>query len=217
MTSPEPLDTFREPTDGPSFRDIAVAAIAGLALLFGIGLLAGLAVAASEGAIRNPARAATGLAIAVLLVAGCGWALWRVGRKLTGGIMSPRQRTARRMVILSMAIGAVLGAALQISALDGDPLAISTGPVPPFAALVTIAVFLTAVPAVSWRWWRSIDEHEALSYKDGALVAVYAYSAIAPTWWMAWRGGFLPEPHYMATFLIVMAVWAAVWGLRRFS
>lgn len=217
----------RAPADeariGPTPGRIAVVAIAGVALLFGAGVLAGVALAFADTGVRSPVKAAAAIAAGLALVGGSAAVLIRTLPKLDPGEASPRTRRARTMLYVSMAIGGVLGAVLQIGALrsnpDGGffPLEAFSGPVSPAIAIFAIAVWLIAVPIVSIHWWRNVDEHEALAYKDGALAGIYAYSAIAPTWWMGWRGGFLPEPQEILIYAAVVTVWGLVWMQRRYA
>jgi len=203
--------------EGPGPRTLAFAALGLLLSLFGAGLVAGVAKAMLDGVVKHELRA--GVAV------GVGIGLLIAGALLLKGLLplvadkggSPRTRKARSMLYLSMAIGAVLGAAISFGSLGEDPRSVWSGPVAPGVALFAIAVWIGAVPLLSWRWWRNIDEHEALAYKDGALAGMYAYSFVTPTWWMGWRGGFLPEPQGMATFLVVIAVWGLVWLARRYG
>jgi hypothetical protein len=206
-----------EPRDGPSIAVIALAVVAALAVLFGAGVVAGVGAAFADDAVRSPVKGMVGIAVGLAVMAGGGYVLWRALPRFRSGIVSPRTRRARSILYLSMAVGGVLGAVLQFSTLGADPRDSITGPISPAVSAFAIAIWVIVVPLLSWRWWRNVDEHEALAYKDGALVAMYAYSAIAPTWWMAWRGGFLPEPQEMVIFMAVILVWGAVWMMRRFA
>lgn len=216
MTSTDP-SAHPEDRDGPRARDIALIAIAGIGLVFGAGVIAGMVTAAVEKGGTPSFLFVVFAVAAIALVAGCVWAVVRTIPRLQGAVVSPRTRRARSMLYLSMAVGAVIGLAMSLGALGNDPRELWAGPVSPVAAMFAIAVWVIAVPLLSWRWWRNIDEHEALAYKDGALAAMYTYSAIAPPWWVGWRGGFLPEPQEMVTFVIVLAVWGMVWLARRYG
>ena len=206
-----------EVRDGPSPARIALLAGAGIALLFGAGVLAGVTMAFVDDVVKSPGKAIAIAALGLVLVVGSLFVLRGVVPHMLGGGVSPRTKRARTMVYLSAAIGGVIGAVLQLGALrGGDPAAAVTGPIPPLVAAFVIAVWLIAVPLISLRWWRNVDEHEALAYKDGALAGVYAYSAIAPTWWIGWRGGFFPEPQEIVIYLAVVTVWGLVWMMRRY-
>lgn len=218
MTAPE---TAEQQQGTPRFpaRDIAVLAVSFPAMLFGIGVVAGASVAAVERWGDNSPWVLPIILGGLALALGSAWMLFRTLPRLlrADGPVSPRTSKARSMLYLSMAIGALLGAVISFGSFDADPRVMASGPVAPPVALFAIAVWIIAVPLVSWRWWRNIDEHEALAYKDGALAGIYAYSFIAPAWWMGWRGGFLPEPQEMVTFLIIIAVWGLVWVARRYG
>jgi hypothetical protein len=213
---PDNRETAAE-ADGPTALQVVLSGMAGIALIFGVGVVAGVLMAAVEGSVRSPAKATVGAAVGAALIAASAIYLWRTLPKLLGGRVSPRTRQARSMIYLSAAIGLVLGTVMQFGMLGQPAADVWNGPMPPAIAALSIGVWLIAVPIVSWRWWRNIDEVEALAYKDGSLIGIYAYCAIAPTWWMGWRGGFFPEPDYMITFLVVLAAWGLTWTVRRFA
>lgn len=211
MTTDEPrAPLWRHP--------LLVVAVAGTGLVFAVGVVTGVIAGAVErGAVKPLAAAA--LAASVLVAIACGWLVRRALPALYAEA-SPRVSRARRLVTLSGAVGGVLGILMVLGSLwagDRPPEMFSNTPMPEWIALAGIAVWLVLVPPLTWAWHRSIDEHEAGAYRDGTLAGMYAYCAIAPTWWIGWRGGFLPEPQEMITFLIVIAVWGLVWVVRRYG
>lgn len=197
---------------------LLVAAVAGLGLVFALGIVSGVIAGSLErGSIKPTAIA---FAIGATLVIGlCGWLLLRVVPALYPPA-SPRVARARRLVTWSAAIGGVIGILMVLASVasgNEPPDMFSNSPIHAWAAAVLIAVLLAVVPPLTWAWHRSIDEHEASAYRDGTLAGIYAYCAIAPTWWLGWRGGFLPEPQEMITFLLVTAMWGIVWLVRRYG
>jgi hypothetical protein len=197
---------------------ILVSALAGFGLLFAAGIATGVVAGSLERGAMKPLAAAVMLG-ALALVAGCGWLLWRTLPGLYAET-SPRVTRSRRLLTVSAAVGGALGLLLTLGALatgQEPPDVFSNAPIAGWIALATIGVWLLVVPALTWKWHRSIDEHEASAYRDGTLAGIYAYCAIAPTWWFGWRGGFLPEPQEMVTFLIVVVVWGLVWLTRRYA
>src|SRR5690606_7876456 len=122
----------------------------------------------------------------VAVLVGASVLAFRAIMTLRPGPASPRTIKARKMLYLSMALGGIIGVVLQLGDTSSD--ALIEGPLPPAIAVFAIAALLIVLPWVSWNWWRNIDEHEAQSYKDGALVGIYTYSAITPVWWFGWRG-----------------------------
>lgn len=202
---------------------LLIALVAGTGLLFAAGIVTGVVAGTLErGAIKPVAIAF--LVGALIAIAGCAWLLRRalpaiLGKASYAGA-SPRVVRSRKLITLSAAIGGVLGLMLALGSLaqgQEPPSVFSNEPMLPWMALAAIAVWLIVVPPLTWRWHQSIDEHEARAYRDGTLAGIYAYCAIAPTWWFGWRGGFLPEPQEMITFSIVMVVWGLVWAVRRYG
>jgi hypothetical protein len=174
---------------------ILVSALAGFGLLFAAGIATGVVAGSLERGAMKPLAAAVMLG-ALALVAGCGWLLWRTLPGLYAET-SPRVTRSRRLLTVSAAVGGALGLLLTLGALatgQEPPDVFSNAPIAGWIALATIGVWLLVVPA-----------------------GIYAYCAIAPTWWFGWRGGFLPEPQEMVTFLIVVVVWGLVWLTRRYA
>lgn len=195
----------------PAVRAIGFSLLAVVAL----GALVGFLSSAAEHGWKHSATAYVALAAILVVLFGSAWLAIRALRELRPGPASPRTTKARKMLYISAAIGAVVGGVLQLGGIDHGMLL--EGPLPPAIALFAMAILLVGVPVVSWIWWRNIDEHEAQAYKDGALVGMYAYAAIATIWWLGWRGGFFAEPHTMIILLVVMAVWGIVWAYRRYA
>ncbi|HUQ13190.1 MAG TPA: hypothetical protein VM055_02840 [Novosphingobium sp.] len=221
MTGNEPLATDGDRAESPPLARVALAIASGLALLFSIGVVAGVIAAAIERGALKP-TGALALAGAAMIAIGAWVVLRRVIPALLPTQSSPRVGKARRMVMLSGAVGGVLGMFLALVALSSgqsssDVMAgLSSSPLPRWVALVAIAVWVGAVPWLTINWHRNIDEHEAQAYRDGALAGIYAYFAIAPTWWMAWRGGMAAEPQEMPVFLVVVGIVGLVWAWRRY-
>ncbi|MFN6936226.1 MAG: hypothetical protein ACK4NZ_13880 [Tsuneonella sp.] len=209
-SKPLPIDDDR-PVFWPAVRAIGFSLLAVMAL----GALVGFVAAASEEGLEHSVAAYLAFFGILAVLVGSTWLAIRAVKALRAGPASPRTTKARKMLYLSMALGGVVGVVLQLG--DTSSNAMIEGPLPPAIAVFAIAALLIGVPLVSWNWWRNIDEHEAQSYKDGALVGIYTYSAITPIWWFGWRGGFFPEPHAMIIFLIVTAVWGLTWAYRRYA
>ncbi len=203
---------------GGGIAKLIKCALAGTGLLFFTGVGLGVTMVVVERGEAKPLALAIGAA-ALVLAALCGWALYRLKPFAMNedGPVSPRVLNARRTLGLSAVVGAVLGVVLSIATLSSDdPWGLfGDAPLPPWVAALAIAVWIGVVPLLSWRWWRNIDEHEAAAYRFGAVAGMYGYAFIMPTWWMGWRGGFLPEPQAMLIFVVVIVVWGAAWLSRR--
>lgn len=215
MTPSEPVDRHIEDDSRSMLWPAVRAVLFSLLAVMSLGALVGFLASMAEHGWKHSPTAYLALVGIVLVLSGSAWFAFKAMRALRPGPASPRTVKARNMLYISGALGAVVGFALQLGEVDPDMLL--EGPLSPGVALFAIAILLVFVPIVSWIWWRNIDEHEAQAYKDGALVGIYAYSAITVTWWFGWRGGFFAEPHAMIIFLIVTAIWGLVWAWRRYN
>ena len=201
-----------------SVKTVALSALLGLVVLFCIGGIAGAAAAWIESP-ENWGEATLAIAGSVLVGAAAALGLLRLKPWAGyGEPISPKTRKSRNMLMLSVVLGAILGAALSLSTIRmDDPWAMfSNSPLPQAVVIPALVVLLLIVPVISWQWHRSVDEHEAESYKFGGLAALYLYAYLAPAWWFAARGGLLPAPDVMVIYLIVVFVWLAGWFWRRY-
>lgn len=160
------------------------------------------------------------------IIAGLAYAIWRNAQKLkaSGEPTTKREKLNRNIILACGVIGGVMGAVIAAAGIatmpDGstDPLLIlSVGKLP--VAVVVPLVFFWAVvmPVIAWFWHtRAIDEQEASAYRDGGYYAAYAYLILAPTWWLLWRGGLLPEPDGVAIFIAFSLIWSAVWFWKKY-
>ncbi|MGV3512082.1 MAG: hypothetical protein ACO1OX_08785 [Novosphingobium sp.] len=152
------------------------------------------------------------------LTLGAFWFAWASALRYyrESGPLTPRARRATISAMVACGIGLVIGAWLSMAGEGPDrPYDMATGPLPAGVAVALIAVIVVVVAPITWFWHRNIDEHEEQSYRTGALVALYFYSAVAPIWWLGNRGGFLPAADGMTIYLATMAVWGVVWFRQR--
>ena len=194
-------------------------ALAVLVTAFALGGATGAMVATAERGLTLE-RGAVIAGFALAGIAGAYWLFVLLRRVAASGPQAPRIATARKMVIASGAIGGIIGLAIAVATISpGDapsfnPLA--DAPLPPWLAAALIAVLVLVVAPVTWIWHRSIDEHETAAYRFGALVGIYAYSALSAIWWLGARGGFLPPVDGMIVFFVTFAVWGLGWAWARF-
>lgn len=201
-----------------SVKTIALAALLGLVVLLSLGAITGAGFAMLDGD-GNATEATIIIAVAVIAALAAIWGLLRLKPWAgTGEPMSPKTRKANNLLLLSAALGGVLGAALSISTINmDDPFALfSNSPMSRAVVIPALAVWLLLVPLISWQWHRNVDEHEAEAYKFGGLAGLYLYGFLAPAWWLAARGGLAPAPDTMVIYLIVIAVWCVGWFWRRY-
>lgn len=191
--------------------------------VFAVGVAAGVVSAVREHG-RLGLGVAIGVALAVLLLAAGIWLIMSARRHLTMP-RSPRVRRSRIAFYGALGISVVAGVATgMIAQMSGG---VEQNPVDLFARMFTptplgTAVALAAIAAwigviaVSVYWHLTLDEIERAEYEFGATLALYAYVSVAPAWWLAWRGGLLPEPGHVTIFFIVCTVWCIGWGWRRY-
>ena len=192
--------------------------VGGLVAVFATGGAVGAGVAAAERGLTF-GRAAVIAGFALVALAAAAWVVVLVRRARSTGPEARGVTTARRMVVVSGAIGGVLGVLLALAAIrrGGDPgfEPFSTAPLPPLLAAAAIAVLVLVIP-VTWIWHRNIDEHESAAYRLAALIALYVYFWLSVVWWLAARGGFLPAVDGMAIFVATITVWGLAWAWARF-
>ncbi|PNU06138.1 hypothetical protein [Novosphingobium guangzhouense] len=189
--------------------------------IFGAGIAAGVFSAWQEhGEWRSGVL--IGLALAALALATGAWLMLSV----RGRIAMPRSPRVRRSrivfyvsMIVSVALGLLAGIGGQVS--DGMPdshayLAPITD-ASPIGRVFAVALLIgwVVVMAVSIYWHMTLDEIERAEYEFGAVLALYGYITITPVWWVAWRGGILPEPNQAIVFVAVCIIWCIGWGWRR--
>lgn len=198
----------------PDWQRNLLTSLCGIVAAGALGFMTGATVAAFEDGV-TPARLM--LPAAGLLVAlAAGWIGWRLFRSTSREPVAPRIRTSRKIIIWGGVLGLVFGIMLSmLTDLTGGGSFLDNGPVNPLVAGIAIIIWLVLGLTLNHLWLASIDEHERQANYSGALAALYAYLMIEPSWWFGWRGGFLPQQQPMVTFLIVLAVYSAVWFWRR--
>ncbi len=181
-----------------------------------LGAVTGIVVAGLEDGFESATFA---LLAGALLVGGVAlFATYRLHRAARQEDPSERSRKVNRIMLWSCALGAGLGLLLAAGTFGSEQpfAAFSNEPLPGWVAALVIAIWLVAVPAFTWWWMRTVDEHELRAYNLGGLTGLHLYFFTTPAWWLGWRGGFLPEPDHMLTFCAVTLVWCAGWLWCRF-
>lgn len=161
------------------------------------------------------------LGIAVLAIAGCGWLMARQLRAAAGEEpLTRKERLNRNILIGSGMLGALIALALIFSQDGGISAAggvFSNAPLPPMVALGLVLLIGVLVPVLSVFWQRTVDEQEMDAYKTGAVYSFYVYGIGAPVWWLAWRGGFAPEPNGIIIYFVTVAVMGVVWTWKKYG
>jgi hypothetical protein len=188
-----------------------------LIAVFALGVIVGYTKAAITGGTFGWKSLLVYMAAAALVLGG----LWMVRRGLTKFALrkSPRMREYQLVVLGTCLLGAVLGGVMQLGAPAGSEAGLNIfsyeAPISPAVA----AVMLAALPLLGWlyyRWHMTADEHEQAAYNFGAVLGIYTYFFTSIGWWVAWRGGLLPEPDGLAIFWAVIIVWSVGWIWHRF-
>jgi hypothetical protein len=195
--------------------------LAGIGALFFAGTAFGFLAAHDWRSELGPLPVAITVSLAAIALL-CVWQLLKglvmLSRKPREEL-APSVRTTNRLTAVSCLLGGAFAAILAIGEMQiggSDSLHIfSSAPIPAWAAISLIAITLTAIPWLTLAWHRVVDEYEWQAYRDGALAAVYAYSALSLCWWLAWRAGLLPAVDGVAVFFVTYAAWCGVWLWRR--
>ncbi len=181
----------------------------------------GFAVAGIESVLETPdslqnwlitAAGTAGLALSVLFAL-------RLIRSRQKEPLSRSEKRGNYLLIASGLLGGVLSLAMIVgtSMLGAKFDLFSNDPIPGVVATIAIGTWLCIMPWISLAWYRTVDEIERDNSNFGALLALYSYATLAPTWWLGWRGGFLPEPQDMLIYIAVIAIWSIGWLWRRIA
>lgn len=131
--------------------------------------------------------------------------------------VGPRVAASRRILWISIGIGLALGFVMPFISPDPSQSLFSyQAPLPPLFAAVLLAGLIPTT-WMTWRWYTIVDEHEAAALSLGGNLAVNGMFVIAIGWWLAWRGGFAPEPDGQIVFWTTMVLWGGgyLWGRFR--
>ena len=140
--------------------------------------------------------------------------------RANGEPLNKREALNRNIMLLCCFIGTVIGLATAIVSRGNQKVGFMEtldGPLPTAIAVSVAVSWSVIMPIIAWVWHsRAIDEQEAAAYRDGGYYAAYTYMIAAPTWWVLWRGGLLPEPNGVAIFYMFMTVWFGVWAWKKY-
>lgn len=215
MTKPEMNDLDHGQSDGAVLlRRAVIGIVGGIAVIFLAGVIAGYSVGVFEHRSPDLIDAAVLGALLVALLAII-YAMWRLWPSISAEPVAPSVKSARMILVVTAIVGVPLG--VLMGSADHEAYGLFTNaPVSPIVAISSIALWLIAVPVLTWLWWRRVDEHEADAYRDGASIALHAYFFLVPALWMASRAGWIREQHPMFVLLIVSVVWFIVCFRKRY-
>lgn len=216
----------RDEIAGSNGRRFMWVIVSGLGLVMTAGAVAGFLAAheAHGGGAIGIAGILTLCAFATIII-GLSFAIWRnVSKMKASNEGLTRRETLNRNMIYGLGLaGGAIGLLLafydtRVVTSDAGALPIFTdSPMPPIVALMLIFFWTVIMPIIAWFWHkRAIDEQEESAYRDGGYYAAYAFMVGAPTWWMLWRGGFVPEPDGVAIFMLFVSIWTIVWFWKKY-
>jgi hypothetical protein len=216
----------RDEIAGSNGRRFMWVIVSGLGLVMTAGAVAGFLAAheAHGGGAIGIAGILTLCAFATIII-GLSFAIWRnVSKMKASNEGLTRRETLNRNMNYGLGLaGGAIGLLLafydtRVVTSDAGALPIFTdSPMPPIVALMLIFFWTVIMPIIAWFWHkRAIDEQEESAYRDGGYYAAYAFMIGAPTWWMLWRGGFVPEPDGVAIFMLFVSIWTIVWFWKKY-
>ncbi len=143
--------------------------------------------------------------------------------------LTKKEKINRNIMLSCFAAGGLIGGTLATIGLPeitakgeggfaaGLAAPFSDAPLPASIAIGLVVFWLALMPIISVYWWRkAVDEQEAAAYREGAFYAANAYVFIAPSWWILWRGGILPEPSGTIIFLGFNLIWLSIWFWKKY-
>jgi hypothetical protein len=206
---------------GSDLRRILAMVGYGVGVVFSAGGVAGFLGAHAQagggamsvgGTLALAMIALLGIACLTLLIR----AAWRWSQ--TNQPPSPRQQRLRLVLIGCIVAGVIIGMVMTGADLSGDNDGnLFNSPLPVWLAVLMMLLWGVAMPLLTWVWHRSIDEHEAEAYRDGAVLAGYALLFGAPLWWMLEALGFAPPPDPILLLGGFSVVWTGVWLVRKYG
>ncbi len=188
--------------------------LAGLLLLAGAGILAGMALAFIDNGNLPMEDTALLLGAVILIACSIYWIIRLKPFSATQEPVSSRTQRTRKQFALQAVLGFLIAVAFSLAAAEKVDF-FGNGPLPALPVMVLAASYLVSLPVMGWIWHRTVDEHEAAANHAGAVVALYAYAMITPVWWLGARADMLPPHEPMIVFIVVMFVSWAVWAIKR--
>lgn len=216
----------RDEIAGSNGRRFMWVIVSGIGIVMTAGAVAGyLAAHETQGGGAIGTAGILTLCIFATIIIGLAFAIWRNVRqmKTSNERLTRREKLNRNIVWGCGLAGGAIGLFLafydtRVGNSDAGTLPIlADSPIPPVIALMLAFFWAVIMPIIAWFWHkRAIDEQEASAYRDGGYYAAYALLIGAPTWWMLWRGGFVPEPDGVAIFVLFALFWSAVWCWKKY-
>ena len=181
------------------------------AIVFAIGLglalggVSAMAVIARKGELGF---ASIAMALPFLLI-GLGIIVYAFRKWPTLRVGDPDTPRTRRLgkgvyVLMIFAIGTAMIMVTFMPEARGPNSFFGNGPIPPALGAVMAIGWMVFMPILSIYNRRNVDEVDRSTFEFGETVGFQVFAVLAPVWWVAWRGGFVPQPDVMIIFVIVL-------------
>lgn len=205
----------------PTLKTAALSVLLGFAALFGLSsttAVVGYLLTTHTFWAPWPWRTTIVLTVTLLIGVGAILGLLRLKPwKGSGEPLSPTTRRTRSLIRLMNMVAVPGTLALYFGTISTDhPFAMfSNSPVPLWIAIVAITSWLLARLLREW-WHYNTDEHEQRAIDFGRRVGAGVFLAVTPAWWVAARGGLLPQPNAMVIWVVIMAIITISWSWHRY-
>ncbi|NJC05635.1 hypothetical protein GGQ97_001428 [Sphingomonas kaistensis] len=193
--------------------------LAAIALVFSVGLIAGIVVASFEQSLLKP-RGAALLAGAVIAATALGWSCWKLSAHWRRSGRSAYEKRYSKMMWVLFAAGMPIGVLIGFAG-DGQPgtSLFSNGPLDPRLAAVAAVGLVVTLAGTLVLYHRSIDDHEQQAYLWANSLAFYFLALALPAAWLLARGGLIGAIGIGSVMLILLAAFCinfAVWAWLKY-
>ena len=147
-----------------------------------------------------------------------------MARPVTIGVSEPagegealeRARRRRKLAIFAILCLLAFPAGFAIGFTEADELLVMDDRWPPALAAGLAAAYLALVVGGAIALSRQVDEFDRMARYKSAAAAASAFAIVYPTWFLLWKGGFVPEPMHGLLYLGFMAIFVIASLFHRF-
>lgn len=130
-----------------------------------------------------------------------------------------KENIRNNLLIISGIIGGIIGVILAVQAINSDELSLNSiinAPIPTLLALALAFFWAIIMPIICYYWYKNVDEQEMHAVRIGAYYSLYIYMIGAPTWWILWRGGLVPQPNGIIIYIITVYSFCGIWLWKKY-
>jgi hypothetical protein len=139
-----------------------------------------------------------------------------VSEALSEGERLERGRRRRKYAIFALIFALAFPVGFAVGFTEADDLLVMNDRWPPALAAGLSLAYLGLVIGGAIALNRQVDEVERLLKYKTATAAATAYVIAYPTWFLWWKGGFVPEPMHVALYVGFMIVFVLASLFYRF-